>query len=167
MTAWYDLTLPISLLLGVLRYISLSHFQTMYFYRPPPKLREGNVFSRVCLSVCHSLHRGSHVTITLDALDLTIQWPHGTSLYRKPLLVTSGDQYWRLVQTCSPEDPLFWLIMTRSYAASPVVKITVCSRYCDLERHGELRPACVIFCIVQVTLETAVCPIMTFFRWKI
>ena len=42
-----------------------------YLLLPPPtKLREGNVFSRVCLSV----HVGdSHVTITHDALDLTTQ----------------------------------------------------------------------------------------------
>ena len=36
---------------------------------PTTKFWEGNVFSLVCLSV----HRGSHVTITHDALDLTIQ----------------------------------------------------------------------------------------------
>ena len=33
------------------------------------QLWEGNVFSRVCLS----FHRGSHMTINHDALDLTIQ----------------------------------------------------------------------------------------------
>ena len=37
------------------------------FYRLPTKYREGNVFARVYLST------GGHVTITHDALDLTIQ----------------------------------------------------------------------------------------------
>ena len=52
---------------------------------PPTKLREGNVFSRVSLSVC--LSTGEDVTINHDALDLTVQGPpppsctprHGTS----------------------------------------------------------------------------------------
>ena len=85
-------------------------------YRPPTKLREGNVFSRVCPSVSHSVGgegRGPHVTITHDILDLTIQGPPpgtrphytGTSL-----LVTSGGQGLNIVQTytvetCSLEDP--------------------------------------------------------------
>ena len=43
-------------------------------YHPPTKLREGNVFSSVCLSVSHSAHRsGSQMTITHDVLDLTVQ----------------------------------------------------------------------------------------------
>ena len=46
----------------------------MTFYRLSTKLRKGNVFSRVCLSV--SLTKGSpHVTITHDTLDLTTQGP--------------------------------------------------------------------------------------------
>ena len=44
-----------------------------YCYRPPTMLRKGNVFSRMCL-VC-SWGRGSHVTITHDALELTVQGP--------------------------------------------------------------------------------------------
>ena len=68
----------------------------MDHYRPPTKLRESNVFSRVCLSV----HRGDHVTITHDAFDLTVQGPPAL-----PLLVTSGGQDWRSVHTCSFEDP--------------------------------------------------------------
>ena len=38
------------------------------FYGPPKKLCQGNVLNHVCLSV----HGGSYVTITHDALDLTI-----------------------------------------------------------------------------------------------
>ena len=41
----------------------------LFVYRPPTKLREGNVFIPVYLSV----HRGSHVTIAHDALDITVQ----------------------------------------------------------------------------------------------
>ena len=39
-----------------------------HIYYPPKKLREGKVFSHVCHSV-----QGSHVIITHDALELTIQ----------------------------------------------------------------------------------------------
>ena len=57
-------------------------------------------------SVCHSVWwgwRGSHVIMTHDALDLTIQGP---LLYRALplLLVTSGRQDWRRVETCSLEE---------------------------------------------------------------
>ena len=39
------------------------------FYRPLTKLWEGNVFSRVCPSVSHSVHdRGTHVIITHNGL---------------------------------------------------------------------------------------------------
>ena len=78
----------------------------MYFYRPPSKLREGNVFSRVCLSI----HRGgSLATITHDALDLTVQGPSPESLCispfkQAPQLVISGGQDPRPIQTCSLED---------------------------------------------------------------
>ena len=47
-------------------------------YCPPTKLREGNVYSSVCMLVSHSVLRrgeGPHVTITHDALDLTIHIP--------------------------------------------------------------------------------------------
>ena len=57
----------------------------------------------VCHSVCHSVHRGSNVTITHDALDLTVQGPQP-----HPQLVTSGGHYWRHIETCSFEDPLPW-----------------------------------------------------------
>ena len=69
------------------------------------------------VSVC-SL--GAHVTITHDALDLTVQGPPAPALAlpslgppctdtppqrlaSHPLLVTSGGQDWRPVQTCSLE----------------------------------------------------------------
>ena len=48
---------------------ALKHYSHIFTAR----LRSGqsHVFSRVCLSVCLSVHRGSHVTITHDALCLT------------------------------------------------------------------------------------------------
>ena len=58
------------------------------FYSPPTKFREGNVFSRV---YSQGGGGGSHVTITHDALDLTVKTSrapatslagHGTSLDR-------------------------------------------------------------------------------------
>ena len=97
-------------------------FETINIYRPPKELSEGNVFSHVCLSVCLS-HKESHVAITHDALDLTVQpspalapallfqtWdpqprPHPSYIGPHPLLVTSGGHHWRPVQTCSLEDP--------------------------------------------------------------
>ena len=56
------------------------------------KLREGNVFSRRCLSACLSMGEGSHVTITHNALAIIVQGPplaltlpgHEISLYRAP-----------------------------------------------------------------------------------
>ena len=61
-------------------------------YRPPKKFREGNDFTRVCLFT----GGGPYVTISHDALELTVQGP---------LLVTSGGLRWRPVQTCSFGDP--------------------------------------------------------------
>ena len=74
------------------------------------------------MSVCPSVHRGSHVTITHDALDLIVQDPilapaspaHQTwgplspasghqTWDPRPPLVTSGGHHWRPVQTCSLE----------------------------------------------------------------
>ena len=94
------------------------------------------MFSVVCfsLSVCPE---GSHVTITHDAWDLTVQRPPSCSnlfnfdltvqepptlcpVYRVPLVVTSIGQDWRPVQTCSLEGPLVltsggnWSTYTRS-----------------------------------------------------
>ena len=90
-----------------------------YFYRPSMKLREGNVLTLVCLSI---QRWASHVFITHNALDLTgplldmgFHWTwippplaHGISLHRDPLplLVTSGDHYWRPVQIFHLRTPL-------------------------------------------------------------
>ena len=62
----------------------------------------------MCLSVVSlSVHRGFHVIIIHDALDLTIQGPtspsprHGTSLYRVPL----SPMTWDLTVEGSPSHP--------------------------------------------------------------
>ena len=70
-----------------------------------PRLREGNVFSRVCLST-----GGSYMTITHNAFDLTVQgilpqtWD--LTVQAPSPLVTSGGHQWKPVQTCSLQDPL-------------------------------------------------------------
>ena len=101
-----------------------------FHYRPPTKLCKGNEFSRICLLVSSSVQGGP-------------MWPlpmmYWTSLYRNPplalqlpthagshqtrtpspgpsfpLLVTSGGPDWRLVQTCSLDEPpgadIWWLL---------------------------------------------------------
>ena len=81
-------------------------------YRPPTKLREGNVFSRVYQSF-YSGGGESHVTNTHNALDLTVQQapncpPHTeTHLAPTPLVhgpSATGGQHWIPVQTCSLAD---------------------------------------------------------------
>ena len=53
---------------------------------------------------------------------------YGTSLYRDPLLlVTSGGQDWRFVQTCSPEEPPpNWYLHLVATKAHTVGKRVVC-----------------------------------------
>ena len=80
-------------------------------YHPPTKLWEGNVFT----GVCDSIQRGPLVTITHDAMNLTVQphWPqtagHQTcdpQLSTLPLLLTFGGQYLRPVQIVHLRNPL-------------------------------------------------------------
>ena len=109
------------------------------FYRPPTKLQESNIFSHVCLSVCLStggpmwpLHMMHWISLYREPpgpnpgpprLVMEPHWPHCTgtipppSLYRHPtspgsLVVTSGGQDWRSVQTCSLEDIPPQLLLT-------------------------------------------------------
>ena len=68
------------------------------------------MFSLMCVYVSSFLFTGvrgigHHVTITHDALNLTVQLPppeHGASLDRDsaPLIVASGGHYWRPIQMC-------------------------------------------------------------------
>ena len=64
---------------------------------------------RLCLwQVCHSIQGKSHVTITHDALDLTVQLPTPPPpLYKVQSLglPCTGGQDWRPVQTCSLKGP--------------------------------------------------------------
>ena len=64
------------------------------YYCLPTRLREGNVFSRVCLS---------HVTIAHKALDLTIQGPHPRPWPWRLPWATPQPLH---VQTCSPCIPI-------------------------------------------------------------
>ena len=52
---------------------TVEFFLILNYFRQAMMLREGNDFSRVCLSLCSPGEGGSHVAITHDALDLTIQ----------------------------------------------------------------------------------------------
>ena len=77
----------------------------LIYFCPTMKLREGNVFSRVCPSFWPQ--RSPHVTISHDALDLTVQAPlslfpaaptpldiglvHWTSLYSPPPRTDTSD----------------------------------------------------------------------------
>ena len=87
-----------------------------HIYHPPTKLEEGNVFTGVCQPVGGGGVRMMHCTGSPNpppkTWDLTLQPPplalspsrHGFSLYRAPfqswhLLVTSGGNHWRPVQT--------------------------------------------------------------------
>ena len=89
--------------------LSVCKVQNGFITAPPTKLWEGNVFTCVCLSV----HRGPHLTITHDALGLTVQGPPPAlpppnidmgPPQSHPLLVISGDHHWKPVQTCSFDD---------------------------------------------------------------
>ena len=59
--------------------VCIFRLRKSHIYCPPTKLQKGNIFSRNCPSVSHSVHgERSHVDITHDALDLTIQDPGPT-----------------------------------------------------------------------------------------
>ena len=94
-----------------------------HFYCLPVKLWEGNVFTHVCLSFC-PWGGACHVAITYNALDLTILEPPGLSvplckpLGTGPLLLTSGGQDWRSVQTCSNEGCLLVYALNYSLSAA-------------------------------------------------
>ena len=62
-------------------YDSVEFMSTFnYFYRPPTKLLESSVFSRVCSSICsQGGGGGSHVTIIHNTLDLIVHQPSPTS----------------------------------------------------------------------------------------
>ena len=82
-------------------------------YRSLTKLREGNVFSHVFLSVCLSTE-GSNVTITHDELDLTAQVPF---LYKDlaPLSFVQGP---RPNPSLSPASDIWWLVgASKQYAS--------------------------------------------------
>ena len=70
------------------------------------------MYSYVSVSQSVCPQGDSHVTITQDAMDLTVHGPHTSDMeppwpwpWPCPLLVTSGGHHWRPVQTFSLEDP--------------------------------------------------------------
>ena len=89
-------------------------------YRPPTNLREGDVFSYVCLCVCPwrcpMIHWASVYRDTIPSpLDSKHAYPSQSCSWTLDMappgldpasgLVTSGGQHWRPVQTCAFEDP--------------------------------------------------------------
>ena len=69
---------------------------------------EGNDFSPVCSSFYP--WGASHVTISHDALDLTVQGP--LALAQVPFTGTSTGQHLRPVHTCSLEEPALAFFVT-------------------------------------------------------
>ena len=99
----------------------ILHYICEIYYRPPTKLLEGTVFSRICRG-------GSHVTVTHDVLDLTVlppptalslapldMGPHYRGIPRPSPLdrgMTSGGHHWRPVWTCPLQDTPDTLVLT-------------------------------------------------------
>ena len=93
-------------------------------YEPPTELREGNVFSCVCLSTGGSLHNTTHDALTSLYSPPLVPAPHPwasdmgpPSPGTNPLLVRSGDNDCRHVQTCSPEDAPLTPMASGQYAS--------------------------------------------------
>ena len=78
---------------------------SILYYRPPTKLREGNVFTRVCVCLSNMGRGGPMWPIFIMHWTSMYSPPsrHGTSLDRdpQPPLGTSGGNHWIPVQTCS------------------------------------------------------------------
>ena len=95
--------------------LSIRKLLLWNYFCPPMKLRECNVF--MCVSFCPQ--RRSHVTITHDALDFTIQGPPlaQSPLYRDPSgpSTPAGDIWWPRPGTCSNlftwRPPWCWLLV--------------------------------------------------------
>ena len=114
------------------------------YYRPSMKLREGNVFTHVCLSVHRRWGEWDVYGHYSWCMDLTVQNScgpgssgHWISLYRDPLapatlqtldinvqgppgplLVSSGGHPLRPVKTCSLEDPSTLVLTSGDYGST-------------------------------------------------
>ena len=90
--------------------LSESAYNHLYFYRPPTKIREDNIFTGVCHSVWGREVGGwvgNYRKCTLPLLDtrlghLPLPSPRHQT-WDLPLL-TFGGHHWRLLQTCTLED---------------------------------------------------------------
>ena len=148
-------------------------YRAQHFYCPPAKLRESNVFSHMCLSVCLFTGGGACVTITHDTLDFTIPYlykapytgptpctgpftpekPHPIPLYR-PSLVTSCGQDWRPVQLCSLKEP------------HPTTSADICWLATEACMVGKRYASCwnAVFCLVNLTVSFS---IGNYERWRV
>ena len=109
--------------------LGINMILRILFMKLLPPANEGNVFTGVYLSFC-SWGGGSHVTITFDALDLTVQAPRSPHGLGISLVVTSDGHYWRPVQTCSLHDPTpFLLHRCRHLAAIKAHTVCASGRY--------------------------------------
>ena len=92
----------------------------MFYYRPQTKLQEDNVFTGVCLSIggggrSNASWDRSHGRAPPPPMDIRPE--------NYLLLLSSGDQHWRPVQTCSHEKPpAQWHLVVATEAR------TVCKR---------------------------------------
>ena len=118
--SWVKWNWDTSLFLWKDHNVTCSKFSISLFWNKQKKwLRKGNVFSRVCLSTEVGMG-GSHVTITHDALDLSLQGPHPFQIwdltFQVPLALTplytwdilmqgpqplANDIQWPSLETCS------------------------------------------------------------------
>ena len=103
------------------------------FYRPATRLREGKVFSRVCLSVCLSIGKrppcdhywwyiGPHCTAPhtwgTHSPVPSPSPPRHKTWDPLPLLLISGGNHWYLVQIYSLEEPLSPRVLTSGGVAT-------------------------------------------------
>ena len=89
---------------GIVDKVSWRVFENIY--RPPTKMRKGNVFSRVCPSAIPSTWVPCNHYPWCIGPDCTAPLPETSDLEPLPQLVTSGGHHWRHVQTCSSKKSL-------------------------------------------------------------
>ena len=100
----------------------------MAYCRPPTKLRGGNVFSRICLSVCPM--RGTHVTTTIQGTTPPAPLPHHRDPSRHVQTCSFGPHHTgtsppppKSVQTCS----LCGLYICQQVGSRPSTEMPSCS----------------------------------------
>ena len=102
---------------GKVKYHCIS-CKNEYFYCPSMKFWEGNVFTVVCLSFCLRGVPCDHYRWLHCIAPIPGPHPSRHGIWDPPpLLVRSGGQHWRHVQTCSLENPnQYWhLVATKAH----------------------------------------------------